>query len=450
MFFKQKSDIMFRNYEAFGYITDNRNFRYRQTNNDKNNIGDKIVSQSGAIFLSVLSRKSKTLDELVKEISKQFIGADIEILKNDVKEFYNMLEQDGFIVSGETDKECNEKDTRLESEIEKKDFSSTIVRHEKSTQEFLEEYFKGKPQLTNLHIEITSRCNERCVHCYIPHESKVRDIEPDLFYDVLNQCKEMRLLHLTLSGGEPMIHKKFIDYLRKCREYDFSVNVLSNLILLDKKIIAEMKKNHLLGVQTSLYSMDSKIHDEITQVDGSFKKTKAAILKLIENDIPVQISCPIMKQNKNSYNAVLSWAKEHKIPVESDYVIIAGYNNTMQNLSNRLSISELEEVINDIIVNDTGYLKNIENEAEQKKNIAPNDIVCSVCHSSICVADNGDVYPCAGWQGYIVGNIKEISLKEIWDRSEKVQYLRNLRKKDFPKCIPLLSGLTFETLQKWL
>ena len=139
------------------------------------------------------------------------------------------------------------------------------------------EYFKGKPQLTNLHIEITSKCNERCVHCYIPHDAKVSSIEPDLFYDVLNQCKNMRLLHLTLSGGEPMLHKNFCDFLRKCKEYDFSVNVLSNLTLLDDEIIKEMKMNPLLGVQVSLYSMDSNIHDEITQMKGSFEKTKNEI-----------------------------------------------------------------------------------------------------------------------------------------------------------------------------
>jgi len=62
---------------------------------------------------------------------------------------------------------------------------------------------------------ITSKCNERCVHCYIPHENKVSDIEPDLFYDILNQCKNMKLLHLTLSGGESMLHKKFCDFLQK-------------------------------------------------------------------------------------------------------------------------------------------------------------------------------------------------------------------------------------------
>jgi radical SAM protein with 4Fe4S-binding SPASM domain len=50
------------------------------------------------------------------------------------------------------------------------------------------------------------------------------------------------------------------------------------------------------------------------------------------------------------------------------------------------------------------------------------------------MAANGNVYPCAGWQGFVCGNVKETPLKEIWTNSPKVKYLRSLRKKDFPKC----------------
>jgi radical SAM protein with 4Fe4S-binding SPASM domain len=440
MFFKQKSNVIFRNYESFGYITDNRNFGYKQTDNDEKDIGDKILSESGAIFLSVLGREPQSLDELAKKIKKQFTDVDIRTIKDDAREFYCMLERDGFIVSGETLKDCYEKDTRfsykkLKPEIVRKDIIPTILHPEKSTQDFLEEHFRGKPQLTNLHIEITSKCNERCVHCYIPHNNKVSDIDADLFYDVLKQAKNMRLLHLTLSGGEPMMHKQFCDFLRKCKEYDFSVNVLSNLTLLDDDIIQEMRTNPLLGVQVSLYSMNANIHDAITQMKGSFEKTKNAILKLIENDIPLQISCPILKQNKNCYDEVIKWAKKHKIHVGDDYVIIARYNHSTQNLSCRLSINEINEVINHIVMNDTKYLEQMEKAAEKKKNISPDNAVCSVCYSSICIADDGKVYPCAGWQDYIVGNVKETSLNDIWDNSEKVQYLRSLRKQDFPKCI---------------
>ncbi|MEL7569934.1 MAG: SPASM domain-containing protein, partial [Eubacteriaceae bacterium] len=125
----------------------------------------------------------------------------------------------------------------------------------------------------------------------------------------------------------------------------------------------------------------------------------------------------------------------HNIHVGDDYVIIARYNHTTQNLNNRLSINEIKEVINNIVVNDTSYFERMEMEIEQKKSIASSDFVCSVCHSSICITENGNVYPCAGWQDYNIGNVKETSLKDIWNSSEKIQYLRGLQRKDFPKCI---------------
>ncbi|MFA9372384.1 MAG: radical SAM/SPASM domain-containing protein [Labilibaculum antarcticum] len=440
MFFKQKSNVIFRNYESFGYITDNRNFEYRQTNNNEEYIGDKILSESGAVFMSVLSKKPQNINEVAVKINKQFTDVELKTIRNDAKEFYYMLEQDGFIVSGRTIQECNDKDIRfsykkLNGEIIKKEFSQKVIHPETSTQNFLEDYFQGKSQLTNLHLEIISKCNERCIHCYIPHDDKMGSMEPNLFYNILNQSFNMGVLNLTLSGGEPMLHKYFCDFLRKCREYDFSVNVLSNLTLLDDEIIIEMKKNSLLSVQVSLYSMDSNIHDGITQMKGSFKKTKSAILKLIENDIPLQISCPIMKQNKNCYAEVIKWAEKYKIHVGDDYGIIGEYDHTNKNLSCRLSINEIKGVINDKFENDAKYLQQIETAAEEKKDITANDFICTVCRSTICITNNGNVYPCEGWQNYIVGNVNQTSLNDIWDSSEKVQYLRSLRNQDFPKCI---------------
>ena len=350
-----------------------------------------------------------------------------------------MLEQDGFVISGKTLQECEAKDIGFSYKLSELELiSSNIISLKRSSQDFFEEYFKGEPQLTNLHIEITSRCNERCVHCYIPNDNKVNNIEPSLFYNILEQCNDMKLLHLTLSGGEPMLHPNFCDFLKKCKEYDFSINILTNLTLLNDDIISEMKRNPLLGVQVSLYSMNSDIHDEITQMKGSFEKTKNAILKLIENNIPMQISCPIMKQNKNNYNDVKEWAKKHNIHVGDDYTIIAKYDHTTQNLSNRLSIDEVEKLINNIVDTDIKYVEKIEEEIERKKNTPYDDYVCSVCNSSICITESGNVYPCAGWQDNVVGDVKETSLKDIWENSEKVKYLREVKKQDFPKCIQCL------------
>lgn len=440
MFFKRKSTILFRDYQDFGYITDNRNFGYIQKSSTEDFIGDKIISESGSVFMSVLDRQPQSIDDLVLKISQIYTETDLPILRNDAIEFYSELELEGFVISGRTIQECDLKDKKfsyknIKPRTNNMNFPSSTIRPRKTTQDFFDNYFNGKPQLTNLHIEITNKCNERCIHCYIPHEDKINQMEPYLFNDILDQSINMKLLNLTISGGEPMLHKNFCDFLRKCNETGFSVNVLSNLTLLNTEIVNEMKMNPLLSVQVSLYSMDSKIHDEITQLKGSFEKTKNAILKLVENNIPLQISCPIMKQNKDCYFEVINWAKNLNINVGDDFGIIAEYNNTNQNLNCRLSLNEISTILNEKIENDREYLEQIEKEALQKKNISPTDLICSVCSSTICIAENGDVYPCEGWQSYAVGNIKETSLQNIWANSDKVQYLRGLRHQDFPKCI---------------
>ena len=430
MFYRQKFDTFIRCYNDIGYIT------------SKSDYSDRVVDSSGAVFLAALSRKGQSLDELVAKITQSFKGVDNEVLKKDAIDFYAVFEEDGFVVSGENETELDRKDKRfsysaLEPKTIKKDFTPVILRAKKNSQEFLIEQYKDNPHLTSLQIELTSRCNERCVHCYIPHENKIHDIDPILFYDVLDQCRDMGLLSLTLSGGEPMAHPLFCGFLSKAKEYDFSINILSNLTLLNDEILAEMKANRLSSVQVSLYSMRSEIHDDITQLKGSFEKTKASILKLIENDIPLQISCPTMKQNKNCYVDVLNWAYEHKIRAETDYIMMARSDRTTGNLDNRLSLDEVGQVINDIIGNNIKYqeeMKQADIEAADNRDIS-NDIVCGVCIDSLCMVANGNVYPCSGWQSYVCGNLREQSLRDIWENSPNVKYLRDLRKKDFPQCL---------------
>jgi len=430
MLYRQKFDTFIRVYNEVGYITNRSNFK------------DHVTDKSGAVFLKALSRKPRDLNELVVEITGAYKNADSAIVEQDIKDFYKLLEEDGFIVSGETPEELDYKDERFSySELMPKtvrnDFTPEVFRADKDTQNYLENHFKNNPQLTQFQIELTSRCNEHCVHCYIPHDSRTDDITPSLFYAVLEQCHEMGVLSLTLSGGEPMLHPNFVEFLRKAKEYDFSVNVLSNLTLLNDEIIAEMKANRLSSVQVSLYSMNADIHDSITQLPGSFVKTRDAILKLIANDIPLQISCPVMKQNKKCYVEVVKWAEEHRVRAITDYIMMARYDHTTSNLDNRLSLEEVGDIISDIIDNDPDYKERLVEAdfADVEKKDTSDEILCGVCISAICMVANGNIYPCAGWQNYVCGNVTEQPLWEIWEKSEKVQYLRSLRKKDMPECI---------------
>jgi len=117
---------------------------------------------------------------------------------------------------------------------------------------------------------------------------------------------------------------------------------------------------------------------------------------------------------------------------------MARYDHSTANLDNRLNLDEVGKIITEVIEYNPHYkeelLKTDFEKVESRD--TGNDIVCGVCIGSICMVANGNVYPCSGWQDYVCGNVRETPLKEIWESSPKVQYLRNLRKKDFPECMP--------------
>jgi MoaA/NifB/PqqE/SkfB family radical SAM enzyme len=288
------------------------------------------------------------------------------------------------------------------------------------------------PQLKSLQIELTARCNERCIHCYIPHESKTRDMDTTLLFSLLDQCRDMSVEQIIFSGGEPMMHPNFLEMVSKTNWDGLKLRIFSNLTLLNNDIITKLKAFHVYEVQASLYSVEPEIHDAVTQMPGSCEKTKDGIEKLVENNIPAFISCPLMKQNKNSYPDVLAYAKSLQINSAPDNMIFAKSDGGIGNITNRLSLDEALAVIQSIQEHDTAYnyerfLPGYNNPEEALS------CVQSVCKNSMCVNAKGEALPELGWN-YVLGNLHIQSLRDIWENSVATKKIRALSLDDFPQC----------------
>ena len=98
MLYRQKKDTYIRNYDGIGYICSTGLFN------------DRVVNESGTVFLTALSRKAQSLEELIEKVLPVFTDADKETLLKDGKEFYDALVEDGFLVSGETEEELDRND----------------------------------------------------------------------------------------------------------------------------------------------------------------------------------------------------------------------------------------------------------------------------------------------------------------------------------------------------
>lgn len=244
-------------------------FGYRMLNDTRRLRGEKYVSKSGAVMIATLNRNPKYIDDIVDELAHIFVGVDFETLKHDTVEFLQYFVDEGFLTIGNDIESCRDYDGEKPDKNEKHDNTAIAIGSDDCEKNVL----KTNEFLRSIHIEIASACNERCVHCYIPHKYKTNIMDSALFYRIIEEGRNMNIIHVTLSGGEPLLHKDIIGFLRRCRELDLSVNVLSNLTLLSDEIIEEMKKNPLLSVQTSIYAMNPAVHDNITELHGSLEKT---------------------------------------------------------------------------------------------------------------------------------------------------------------------------------
>ena len=396
-----------------------------------------------------ISRTPKNIDSIVASLIQEFEGVSEHELNKDFLEFVKSLEECHFVVTGETIDELDNKDLDFTYSIDNpKTLIDNYSQQTKeivpdNTQDFFLEEVQGRPLISALQFELSSRCNERCIHCYIPNGKKNAgfDMPTKKVKSLIDEFAEMGGIHVTLSGGEALLHKDLLEICCYCREKDLKISILSNLISLKDNQIPELKALNLSLIQTSLYSMNPDIHDRITLVKGSFKKTKSAIEKLVEANIPVQISCPLMKANKDGYKEVLEYAKKLKIKAQTDYIMMAQANLDTSNLTNRLSLEETEKVLKDIIEYDLDYKFNTlmqkpySDELKFDKERFSRQPLCGVGYDNCCITVNGDVYPCAGWQEYVLGNVYQQSLKEIWENSVKIKELRKITQASFPQCL---------------
>lgn len=410
---------------------------------------DRTYDAVGADMLCKLSREPKDVEDIVSHLLTIYKDVDYDTLKADFMEFAESLARDKFIVMGETKEELDAADLTFSYAMENPKTLATDYYQEtetpvsENTQDFFLEEVQGRPLISNIQFELSSRCNERCIHCYIPNDKKNHgfDMPTAKVKSLLDELADMGGLHVTFSGGEAFMHRDLIELVRYAREKDLMVSILSNLIALKDEDIQELHDLNISLIQTSLYSMDAGIHDMITTVKGSFEKTKSAIEKLVAADVPVQISCPIMKANRHGYDKVLDYARSLKIKAQTDYIMMAQADLDTANLANRISIEETEELLRDIIEHDQQYkdetLKQRPISEEMKFNLEryKQQPVCGVGYDNCCITANGDVYPCAGWQDMVLGNVYKQPLREIWENSAKIKELRKITQASFPQCL---------------
>lgn len=427
----QSPNTYIRTTPQLGYIT-----------NQKTKL-ERLYDETGVDYLNTLSREAKDIETIIREeLLPLYADVEFDVLFQDFISFLQGLEDNGFVFLGENQNVLNDKIQAFYTLLANKksnDFLQSLSAEIRdSTQETMLDMIAKRPHLMSLQFELTSKCNERCIHCYIPNEKKDHGIDMPLsmFKKIIDQFYEMGGLQVSLSGGEIFMHKDIAEIIKYCRQKDMQITLLSNLLSLSHKHIEIIKAANVAMVQASLYSIDEERHDSITKVKGSYAKTKRAIEALVKADIPVMISCPLMKANSRDYHDILKYAHSLGIKAQTDFILMAGENLNTDILTNRISLDETEEIIREILKNaGADSADNISGTSQPNKvTLKETQPVCAAGVSNLCINANGDVYPCNGWQGFKAGNIYKDTLSDIWETSEALKELRQITRKSFTEC----------------
>src|SRR6202047_125804 len=148
----------------------------------------------------------------------------------------------------------------------------------------------------SVHLDITYRCNERCVHCYLDHEDHGEMTTAEI-KDILNQLSDAGVFFLTLSGGEVLMRRDFLEIVERARQLLFNVKVKTNGVMIREKGAARLRQRGVEQVQISVYSHRTEVHDAITKLPGSLKRTIRAIRFLKSEGLKVVIANVHMHSN---------------------------------------------------------------------------------------------------------------------------------------------------------
>ncbi|MBS5824331.1 MAG: radical SAM protein [Clostridium argentinense] len=272
-------------------------------------------------------------------------------------------------------------------------------------------------------IELLTKCNWKCKHCYIPNHNS-DGLSTDTVFDIFEQLRTLGTFEIVLTGGEIFCRNDIVNIIEKARQMFFKVTLLTNVSLMDEDIIFRLSKLHLYNISCTIFSLDENIHDSITGIPGSLKKALNNIMLIKKYGLPLEIKTVIMKQNYNSHKELQTFCDNNGFQYSATPTVSSKNNGDNFPQKFRLSQEQLEKVFLSI--------DNINNINSRR--LSQNDYVCNTIRSSLFIGHNGDVYPCNTFN-IPVGNIYKTSIGEIWNDSDTLSNIRNIRWSDLKECV---------------
>ena len=291
----------------------------------------------------------------------------------------------------------------------------------------------------SVQLDLTYRCNERCVHCYLDHEDHGEMTTAEIL-GLLDQMAAAGVFFLNISGGEIFMRQDLFEIVGHARKLQFSVKLKTNAVMIraaKAKRIAELGVD---SVQISLYSHDAATHDEITKLPGSFKRTMEGARYLRDAGVQVTFANVLMQQNADHYKQVQALADEMGVGYTVDATITPMMDGDRSILDLNMDEQRLAGIMRDrSLLGDQADSLLAPPRGPTPMEEAYKTLPCSAGHTACYVSPYGDVTPCVQFP-YKVGNVREQRFIDIWRDSPQLNEVRAIRISDLQGCSSCVHG----------
>lgn len=256
-------------------------------------------------------------------------------------------------------------------------------------------------------IRITTNCNAKCFMCkYAKNYYSYSIDEKKLDFILEYMKKDGNYEMVRFTGGEPLLHPKINEMIKKFSSEGFKTSIITNGYLMPQKY-DELIKNGLSQVIFSLDGSIPQIHDKARNIDGLFLKVMESIklLREAKTQINIRINTIASKYNIDDLINIFNLLKNYRvdmwsiIPLKSSSILWNDGKVEYYLKKYKEFVEYVKNVENPILL---GYSKNWggRNEEEVKelfynnKLFRPNTKCNTVENISFYVPDLDIIVPC--------------------------------------------------------
>lgn len=197
-------------------------------------------------------------------------------------------------------------------------------------------------------IELTARCNLKCVHCYIScdaadSEAQRRELSMPELRRIVDEIVDEGCFCLLLTGGEPLIRPDFPDLYLYAKKKGLILTLFTNGTMIDSEIADFLAEWPPRGIEITLYGASENIYEAVTRVPGSYARCIRGIEHLLERGLPLTLKTMVMTINKHELGAMKDFAGKAGVAFRYDACLNFRLNGDSGPGGYRISPEEIVE-----------------------------------------------------------------------------------------------------------